>query len=849
MTLTFDLSILADASVWLAWRNEIRDGKMTKVPYSGIGRKAKSDDPTTWISLEAAAELAPKIINGHGGGIGVVLGIDCGDAWQLGGIDLDTCMRGLTIENGTGYEHIEPWAKEVIDRIGSYTEISPSLTGAKIFFRYQASDLPKLRGLMRTEHGKMFKRPGKDHPPAIEFHLSNRYFAVTGDVPDGFPSTIRAVEFDELAWVVTEAGPRFIRQEQHLRDADLNWDCVQVRTDTKAVADGLVHDQSRSAVAFRKVIQLRQTGQIRNYMEMRTALMADPETSEWTHEKGLPNRERELKRLWDNTIPAAGSVADNIAEMARTFAEEAEAECEQSQDCPGRADSPQSGQATQEPIDIFGSFSPQPVLTREMLPETIANFAFDEAARMGVDPAMIAVSCLIACAAAIDDAIQIQPKAEDTEWTESARLWGAAVGEPGVMKTPSLNKAVKPLQSVEQQWRIEDAKLWKAYETAIENYKCQKAAFDKARRNGEDCAEPEEPERPPNRRCVVNEMSMEGLAERILADNPRGVLVVYNELMGLIGGFDAYKNNGVKKDRAAALELFDGGSRNRDLVRDTIWVPNWSACIVGGIQTDKLTKIAPSLGDDGLLQRFLLFEVSTVGMGEDRKPDMDAIGAYDWLVHQLAHLRWDSGPIVLSSEAQEYRQELQRIVFALKEDKSLPAAFRGHASKMHGIFARLLLTLHLIETPHRRTDLMAVVSEATAKRARDLMVKYFIPQSLNLYRRFFAADGVSDAQWIAGHVLAHKYERVSERDLYRADKKFEHDRSRLRRAIDTLVEYNWLEPIPPRRPGDKPNAWQVNSLVHRQFAERADQERCERQAEQRKAAERHKIITRTFPPK
>jgi hypothetical protein len=499
-----------------------------------------------------------------------------------------------------------------------------------------------------------------------------------------------------------------------------------------------------------------------------------------------------------------------------------------------------------EPIDIFGSLSPKPVLTPEMLPETIAGFAFDEAARMGVDPAMIAIPCLVTCAAAIDDGIRIQPKAEDTEWTESARLWGAAIGEPGVMKTPSLNKAVKPLQAVEEKWRVEDVKLLKAYQTAIDDYKYQKAAFDKSHRNGEACEEPQEPERPPNRRCVVNEMSMEGLAERILADNTRGALVLYNELMGLIGGFDAYKSNGVKKDRAAALELFDGGPRNRDLVRDTVWVPNWSACILGGIQTDKLAKVALSLGDDGLLQRFLLFEVFTASMGEDRKPDMDAVGEYQWLVHQLAHLRSDGESIVLSPQAQEHRQEVHRIAFALKEEKSLPAAFRGHANKLHGIFARLLLTLHLIETPHRRTDLLAVVSGATAKRARDLMVNYFIPQALHLYRKFFGDDGVSDAQWIAGHILAHKHERVSERDLYRADKRYENDRTRLGRAIATLVEYNWLEPMPSKRPGGKPNVWQVNPLVHRRFAERAEQERCDRLAEQKKAAEGRKIISKTF---
>src|SRR5437764_5571878 len=174
--LSFHLSDLVGRTVWLAWRNEIRGDRVTKVPYRGVGLHAKSDDPATWIGLDPAGELADKIVNGSGGGIGVVLGIDCGDGWLLGGVDLDTCLTGAKIDDGITYERIEPWAQEVIDWIGSYTEVSPSLTGVKIFFRYRGRDLPKLRDLMGTAHGKMFKRPGKAHPPASEIQLGTRYF-------------------------------------------------------------------------------------------------------------------------------------------------------------------------------------------------------------------------------------------------------------------------------------------------------------------------------------------------------------------------------------------------------------------------------------------------------------------------------------------------------------------------------------------------------------------------------------------------------------------------------------------------------------------------------------------------
>ena len=109
--------------------------------------------------------------------------------------------------------------------------------------------------------------------------------------------------------------------------------------------------------------------------------------------------------------------------------------------------------AQNEPIDIFATLTPRPNLTRDMLPDVIAEFAFDEAERLGIEPAAVAMPSLNACAAAIDDGIEIQPKVHDTRWTESARLWLALVGDPGAGKTPSINKAVEPCRHIEDEWR------------------------------------------------------------------------------------------------------------------------------------------------------------------------------------------------------------------------------------------------------------------------------------------------------------------------------------------------------------------------------------------------------------
>jgi primase-polymerase (primpol)-like protein len=118
------LESLVDLRRWVAWQLEKNGERITKVPYDpNRDRKAKADDPDTWGSAKKALarfENLPKPYDD--GGIGFELGPLDG-ATAVGGIDLDTCCTRDT--------QIAPWAQQVIDRIASYTEWSPSGTGAK----------------------------------------------------------------------------------------------------------------------------------------------------------------------------------------------------------------------------------------------------------------------------------------------------------------------------------------------------------------------------------------------------------------------------------------------------------------------------------------------------------------------------------------------------------------------------------------------------------------------------------------------------------------------------------------------------------------------------------------------
>jgi hypothetical protein len=119
------LDRLADMPRWVAWRTDDRSGKATKIPYSPHGGKAKAGDPSTWGTRAEAEDMAGRLANGKGGGIGVQLG-DVGDGTFLGGIDLDSCIA----DDGT----IAPWAAAIRNAVPTYAEKSPSGRGIKLFF-------------------------------------------------------------------------------------------------------------------------------------------------------------------------------------------------------------------------------------------------------------------------------------------------------------------------------------------------------------------------------------------------------------------------------------------------------------------------------------------------------------------------------------------------------------------------------------------------------------------------------------------------------------------------------------------------------------------------------------------
>jgi hypothetical protein len=275
------LEALSQKQLWVAWRAEERNGRFTKLPISPSGGPGRVDDESTWGTRAEAETMAKLTVNGHGGGIGIVLG-DLGNGLALGGIDLDSCRS----PDGS----ISPWADAVIKGFASYAEVSPSDTGIKIFFYYPVEALAELRSAMGTSHSRAWKQRGNQHPPAIELHLSNRYFTVTENKINTATSELAIVETAILLWLIREAGPNFAAQGEEARSTEP----IEAR------------DRSRSGKVGRMAFAMRSRGC--SFSEYATAVRDDPETASWYTEKGIEYDERELRRAWERAPQADKSV-------------------------------------------------------------------------------------------------------------------------------------------------------------------------------------------------------------------------------------------------------------------------------------------------------------------------------------------------------------------------------------------------------------------------------------------------------------------------------------------------------------------------------------------------------------
>jgi len=149
---------LRERDQWVCWREEERDGKPTKIPVTpGAGGFASSTESETWASFETALEYTETE---HADGVGFVFTDDD----PIVGVDLDDCCDPETGD-------VDDAALDIIERLDSYTEVSPSGTGYHVLIR---GELPE----------------GRNRRGSVELYDTARFFTVTGDHVDRTPTRV-----------------------------------------------------------------------------------------------------------------------------------------------------------------------------------------------------------------------------------------------------------------------------------------------------------------------------------------------------------------------------------------------------------------------------------------------------------------------------------------------------------------------------------------------------------------------------------------------------------------------------------------------------------------------------------
>lgn len=479
---------------------------------------------------------------------------------------------------------------------------------------------------------------------------------------------------------------------------------------------------------------------------------------------------------------------------------------------------PEKPTGSPDPVDLWGSFDP-PELPSDLLPPVLEQFARANGDQMGADPAGLAVAALVTCAAAIPDAIKIKVKRHD-DWHESARLWAALMGPPSAKKSPIISAATAPLCRL-------DVEMMRQWQKRVQEY---------------DALAPDEKkgkQKPPQTRLRIEDATIEA-AQQVLEGSPWGVLMLQDEMSGFFGAMDKYNGGkGASADRAFWLRSFNGGQFALNRVsRGAAIIDNLSVCMLGGIQPEPLRKIAGDAVDDGLLQRLfpIMLRNATMGRDEPMPPVNERYRALIEQLHRLQPPGWMAqGVLEFDDGAQQVRRDLEAKHLELQSLETINRKLSSHIGKYDGLFARLCVVWHCVEHIEKTMlcdepdfdgeGLPVTVTEATAQRVAAFLHRFLLAHSIAFYSGVLGlSDDHDRLTSIAGHILAHKLETVTNRDVQRGDRTMRGLKEyEIRPLLEQLAALGWLDRIDPPRPSSPPH-WQVNPKVHQKFAERGQRE-------------------------
>lgn len=458
----------------------------------------------------------------------------------------------------------------------------------------------------------------------------------------------------------------------------------------------------------------------------------------------------------------------------------------------------------------------------DLLPQGWTNWAIDAADAAGCPIDYVALPLLVTAGILIGNKRWGQPWGG---WTEPPALFGALVGRPSSGKSPGLDVTTNFLSQLEIELNID-------WDVRRRQYKRDLAAAKERRASWEGDvglaikrsvpppdmpADAEDPDPPQRYRLFSTDPTIEKAA-RLAHGNPRGMLLVRDELAGWVGGMDRY-SRGNGSDRAFWLQAYNGRHWTPDRIKDgdrEIIVRHllWGVC--GGIQPDRIASQLLAGDDDGLTARFVYSWPAPIPPRQpNRAPDHTlALTA----LRRLIDLPWQPAePHILpftdaaAAALQAFREE------AADLEDGASGMYLSWIGKLPGFCLRLAVIIqHLAwcwddPSPPPPNE----IEEWAVAAAADFLEQYAIPMARRVFGEAALPQEERDARAIARWLARQNPvpESINSRDLRRmADGPGIRDVDRTNAALEELADAGWVRSAPTRAGGygRHRNDWAVN---------------------------------------
>jgi hypothetical protein len=469
---------------------------------------------------------------------------------------------------------------------------------------------------------------------------------------------------------------------------------------------------------------------------------------------------------------------------------------------------------------------PLPFDGNALLPDAFRDYVADAARRLSAPPDLIALPLMTAAGATLGRAVGIRPKALD-DWTEYANLWGMIIAPPSSMKSPGYDAATQALRKIEKEQTDVFLTLKSKYETEMLKHEAIKKAFrkslDNAARDGKSMDLPQlpEPTPPVERRIVVKNATPEKLVA-IHAENPRGLLVLRDELMGWLRMLE---RSGREGERALFLEGWTGKNPYRadTISRGSDSIDACCLSVWGGIQPGPFREFLESperAGKaDGLLQRFSLLawpEPLPYALCDD-SPNAAAAAAVERVFRRFAKLN-DAPPITGTIEDGkppflQFKPDAQTVflewlvAFMNHLPTITPESFQGHLSKYRKALPALALICELADNPTASDVSLGSWqrAEAWGRYLESHLRKIYAPTIWNEV----AAAHLIGKRIVSGGIGP----TFTTRELHRRGWDGLTDVEQCRTALAVLEGCSWIRKIESDGPGRPPEAWEINPQI------------------------------------